>query len=47
MRALAVLSRDSGPAVTDVPDRDPGRGEVRVKVEAVTGGKLAMIVITV
>jgi NADPH:quinone reductase len=44
MRALAVLSRDPGPAVTDVPDRDPGPGEVRVKVEAasVNGFDLAV-----
>lgn len=34
MRALAVISRDTGPAVADVPDRDPGPGEVRVKVAA-------------
>jgi NADPH:quinone reductase-like Zn-dependent oxidoreductase len=34
MRALAVTSRDSGPEVTDVPDRAPDAGEVRVQVEA-------------
>jgi hypothetical protein len=35
MHALAVLSRDAGPAVTDVADRDPGPGEVR------TGSRIA------
>jgi NADPH:quinone reductase-like Zn-dependent oxidoreductase len=44
MYALAVLSRDAGPAVTDVSDRDPGPGKVRVKVEAasVNGFDLAV-----
>jgi NADPH:quinone reductase-like Zn-dependent oxidoreductase len=44
MRSLAFLSRDSGRAVTDVLGRDPGPGEVRVKVEAasVNGFDLAV-----
>ena len=34
MRAFAVQARDSAAAVQDVPDREPGPGEVRLTVEA-------------
>ena len=34
MRAFAVQARDSAAALHDLPDRDPGPGEVRLTVEA-------------
>jgi NADPH:quinone reductase-like Zn-dependent oxidoreductase len=34
MRAFALQARDSAAAVHDLPDRDPGPGEVRLNVEA-------------
>src|SRR5664280_2195060 len=45
MRALAVTARGASPAVVDVPDRAPGRGEVRVAVEAasINGFDLAVV----
>lgn len=44
MKALALVDRDARPAVIDVPDRQPGSGEVRVAVEAasVNGFDLAV-----
>ena len=45
MRALAVTARGASPAVVDVPDRAPDRGEVRVAVEAasINGFDLAVV----
>ena len=34
MKALALTTREASPAVVEVPDREPGPGEVRVGVEA-------------
>ena len=44
MKALALVDRESAAAVLDVPDREPGSGDVRVAVEAasVNGFDLAV-----
>jgi NADPH:quinone reductase-like Zn-dependent oxidoreductase len=44
MRALAILQRDAAPGLTDVPEVEPGAGEVVVRVEAasVNGFDLAV-----
>ena len=45
MKALALVDRDAQPQVIDIPDRDPGPGEVRVAVEAasINGFDLAVV----